>query len=93
MSAFCRTFPRECLRISPRKGIVDLEIDDSMPSFRALETRETEFETVAIDETSVPNLARRPRARALPVRRGAQSRDEKNVRHLACVRGESSTKS
>ena len=83
MSAFARLFLRERLRISPRKGIVDLEKDESTSSFRALETRETDFQTAAIDETNVPRLFSRPRARALPTRRGTQSRDEKNETPLA----------
>ena len=79
MSAFRRTFPRERLRISPRKGIVDLvEMDDSMSSFRAIDTHEIDFQTVANGETSVPSLFGRPRARAIDAWRGAQSRDERN---------------
>ena len=82
MSAFARLFLHERLRISPlRKGIVDLvEMDDSMSSFRAICTREIDFQTVANGETNVPRIFGRPRARALPTRRGARSRDEKNVR-------------
>ena len=80
LSAFRRTFPRERLEVSPRKGIVDLEIDDSMSSFRAIDTREIDFQTVANGETSVPSLFSRPRARALPTRRGALSRAERSIR-------------
>ena len=57
-------------------------MDDSSASFRELDTRETDFQTVANGETSVPSLFGRPRARAIDACRGVHSRDEGNEHYV-----------